>query len=457
MNYQEFIDQKQLLFKPVGFEPPDKLNKNLFKFQDLIVRWAIRKGRACLFEGCGLGKTLQQLEWARLVHEHENGPVLILAPLAVAIQTQQEGHKFGIPVKICQNQDDVINGINITNYEKLHKFKGSEFPGIVCDESGILKSFTGYYRNEIIESFQQTPYRLSCTATPAPNDYIELGNHAEFLGIMTYTEMLSMFFINDTKDTGTWRLKKHASELAFWKWLCSWAIMINNPSDLGFIQDGFDLPLLNYQEHVIPSTRKSKGFLVDEAATMQERRQVRKETIKVRCAKCLELVKKRPGQWVIWCDLNTEQAELEKLFNDRCSSIHGSLTDEHKIERFQKWLSGNSDILISKPQMFGYGLNLQQSCNTAFVGLSDSWEQLYQAIRRLWRFGQVNPVNAHIIIEEREGSVLKNIKRKDRQAEHMQKSMIGHVKEILKKEITETEIGKSPYEPDQKMKLPKWI
>lgn len=248
-SYSDFLKQKELVDSPSGFcVDVDDLNPMLFDWQKVIVRWALRRGRAALFEDCGLGKTPQQLEWARIVSEREDAPVLIFAPLAVAEQTRQEGEKFGIPVRMCEDKSDIRNGVNITNYEKFHKFDASVFCGVVIDESSILKSFTGVFRNEVIGAFRSTKYKLACTATPAPNDYMELGNHSEFLGVMTRSEMLSTFFINDTGDTGKWRLKGHVKDNMFWEWLSSWAVMLSKPSDLGYDDDGFILPKLHYHE-----------------------------------------------------------------------------------------------------------------------------------------------------------------------------------------------------------------
>ena len=259
MNYQSFLNNKDIIDKQSGFEPVS-LNPKLYDFQLALVRWACKRGRAAIFADCGLGKTPMQLEWANQVHNFTGQPVLILAPLAVSKQTQREGEKFNIDVQICESQDDVINGVNITNYEKLHKFDAGSFVGIVLDESSILKSYTGKFRNYIIESFQKTPYKLACTATPAPNDFIELGNHSEFLNVLSRSEMLSLFFINDTANVGTWRLKGHGEE-KFWKWLCSWAVMLSKPSELGFDDSGFILPELNIIEHVIEFGKPLEGCL----------------------------------------------------------------------------------------------------------------------------------------------------------------------------------------------------
>lgn len=454
MKYEKYIAGKELIFNPIGFELQDRINPMLFPFQKDIVKWSLKKGRACLFEDCGLGKTPQQLEWAKHVSKRENAPVLIVAPLAVSQQTKMEGIKFGIPVNICSNQSDVKLGINITNYEKLHKFVGSSFCGVVLDESSILKNMSGFIRNQIIEMFHTVPYRLACTATPSPNDYMELGNHAEFLGIMTYSEMLSMFFVNDSGDTGQWRLKKHANERKFWQWLCSWAVMLSKPSDLGYNQKGFDLPSLNYIEHKLLTISQGISFFALEAETLHERQKVRKETIQMRCEKTAELINKTNDQWVVWCGLNEESRLLTKLI-DGAEEIAGSTNFNLREKRMIGFAEKKVHRLITKPSIAGFGMNWQNCNKMAFVGLNDSWEQYYQATRRLWRFGQEKPVEVHIIIEEREGAVLKNIKRKDIQARYMVQNMVQQTKDLTKQEIQGK--NKKFEEPKKEMKIPIWI
>jgi hypothetical protein len=454
-NYQKFLDKKELLFKPVGFEPTMKISSILYPFQRDITIWALRKGRACLFEDCGLGKTPQQLEWGKHISNKEKAPVLIVAPLAVAEQTKQLGDTlFNVPVTICESQKDVKKGVNITNYEKLHKFNGSSFCGIVLDESSILKNMSGKIRNQIIDMFSTTPYRLACSATPSPNDYMELGNHSEFLGIMTYSEMLSMFFINDSGDTGQWRLKKHAEERKFWEWVCSWAVMLSNPSDLGYKQEGFDLPELKYFEHKIPAKKSNFGFFINEAKTMDERRQIRRETIPERCNYAAELINKTNDQWLIWCGFNEESQLLTKLIKG-AEEITGSTDYGLRKEIMLGFTNKKVKRLVTKPKIAGFGMNWQNCNKMVFVGLSDSWEQLYQAIRRVWRFGQTEITECHIVIEEREGAVLKNIKRKDDQAKHMMKNILTQTKDIVKQEINNKIIKKEQIKI--KMKLPLWM
>lgn len=455
MEYQEFLQQKSILDIPTGFEC-SSINPRLYSFQSDIVKWALRRGRAAIFADCGLGKTPMQLEWANQINKKTNSPVLILAPLAVAEQTAQEGHKFRIRTHICESQDDIINGINITNYEKLHKFNASEFTGVVLDESSILKNFNGQIRNQIIEVFAKTPYRLACTATPAPNDFMELGNHSEFVGAMPYNEMLSMFFINDAGDTGTWRLKGHAKGKEFWKWLCSWAVMISKPSDLGYSDDGFILPPLHYIEHIIPSIAQSQSFFMETVRGLGERQSVRAETVGVRCKMAAELVNKNESAWVVWCRLNAESEMLSELIHD-ATEITGSQDNQEKTKKMLSFANGGIQRIVTKPKIAGRGMNWQICNNMVFVGMNDSWEELYQAVRRLYRFGQTEPVNVHIIIEEREGSILDNIKLKDKQAQGMIQAMIKHTKEILKIELGQTIRAITDYDPKIDMGVPKWL
>jgi len=781
-KYEEYLKKKVNVAMPSGFDTPlKKLNPMLFDWQAILTKWAIARGRAALFEDCGLGKTCQLLEWSKQIHKKEKEPILILAPLAVSEQTQREGKKFGIDVNICVNDSDVINGINITNYEKLHKFDPDRFVGIVLDEcfspdtpidvfnidnslgskyikdvtigdkiynaggidhvynickrpidravqirikgrpftcsehhpwftlhgwrfakdlqpedclmateetmrlvrgdfsskicgeqngevlrdillsemedeysrtqskstyprdsgqkgnfeikmaskrrsqsdkrngsnsqfksnvksqnnrkndsnqnsqrnisamerkkgrqrstilnpatnndrmpvkkmdsrisnffrkkatwisnllqsgcrksnsknsnrnrwgrtreqkstnyrqkerskidifrvesieileqghpelekyrdesgivyfydieaerhpsfsvngclvhnSSILKNFSGAIRNEIIGSFQKTKYRLACTATPAPNDYMELGNHSEFLGVMTRSEMLSTFFINDTDKVGHWRLKGHVKNNIFWKWMASWAIMINKPSDIGFDNSGFELPEIEYHEHIIKSDAKpTEGLLLlQTASTLDERRKVRRETVEIRCQTAADIINPTDSRWVCWVNLNPEGEAITKKVN-YAKEVAGRHSNDIKIQRMIGFASGDLKRIATKPKIAGLGMNWQVCNKAAFIGLSDSWEQFYQAVRRIWRFGQKEKVDIHIFIEEREGSVLKNIRRKDKQAKLMTENMINHTKDFAKIELEQSKKTFIDYSPTKKMRLPKWI
>jgi len=434
MEYAEFLAKKEILDARSGFEP-GPVNPMLYDFQAAITRWALRRGRAAIFCDCGLGKTPMQLEWARQVCDHTGNAVLILAPLAVSNQTQREGIKFGIPVNICESQDDVVNGINITNYEKLHKFDPGFFSGVVLDESSILKSYSGKFRNQIIESFSTTPYKLACTATPAPNDFMELGNHSEFLNVITRSEMLSMFFINDTANVGTWRLKGHGEE-KFWKWICSWAVMLSKPSEIGFDDAGFVLPELNIIEHVIEFGKPLPGYLfAQKAETLNERRQARRESINDKIGVIQDIITE-DDSWLIWCDLNNESESISKAID--AVEITGAQENEEKEEKMLGFTTGRHRVIVTKPKIAGFGMNWQHCNNVIFAGLSDSYEAFYQAIRRCWRFGQKQSVNCHIITTDIEGNIVDNIKRKEADALKMRAEMIKHMADITKHELVDS-------------------
>lgn len=444
MEYKEFLKTKSSYDRPSGFSTTYKLNINLYDFQKDIVRWALRRGRAALFEGCGLGKTLQQLEWSNHVFKKTGRNILILAPLAVSKQTKREGEKFNIFVNICREQFDVKKGLNITNYEMLHKFNINEFGGGVLDESSILKSFSGKIRTQIIKSFKEVPYKLACTATPAPNDYMELGNHAEFLGVMTRAEMLAMFFVHDGKDTSKWRLKKHAED-NFWKWLCSWAIYIKKPSDLGYDDKDFILPKLKIHEHIIKTdiTENDSGFFPVPARTLNDIRKVRKDTIELKIKKAKELIT-NDSTWLSWCILNDEGKLFLKEIKGSVE-IKGSDTSKYKEDTMISFSKNEIKNMVTKCLIAGFGMNFQNCSNTIFIGLSHSWEQLYQAIRRFWRFGQKENVNVHLIITDREVELLKTIKRKEKEAEKMSKNMVKHMSDISSKNVRQLKKEKSLY------------
>ena len=455
MRYEEFLESKKIISKPVGFKAGE-LNPLLFDFQADITRWGTQKGRAAVFAGTGLGKTFVELVWSDQVHKQTGGNVLILAPLAVSQQTVREGQKFGIKVNLCRTQADVKPGINITNYEMLEHFDASEFVGIVPDESSILKALDGKTRALLIETFANTPYKLACTATPAPNDYMELGGHAEFLGICKHTEMLSMFFVHDGGDTSKWRLKGHAVK-AFWEWVASWAVMLTKPSDLGYDDSKFELPPLRMHQEVVKAESPTEGHLFSiEAQTLQERLAARRSTIGERVAKVGDIVT-GDEKWLIWCNLNAEQDELAKLFKGRCVSIDGQTPDDKKIQMEKEWREGNVPILITKPKIFSFGMNWQHCSKEVFVGLSDSFEQVYQAIRRCWRFGQENPVDIYFVTAETEGAVVRNIERKEKEFNEMLQGMISATQEITRKNLRGTERETDEYNPAVEMKLPEWL
>ena len=451
-SYTQFLENKKFVLESSGFDVErDELNATMFDFQKDIVRWSLAKGRSAIFASCGLGKTLMQLEWANQIclHSAPGSMVLILAPLAVSAQTVREGEKFGIAVNLCESQDDAKPGINITNYEKLEKFVANKFIGIVLDESSILKSFTGKVRTAIIDNFAKTPYKLACTATPAPNDYMELGNHSEFLGVMTRAEMLSMFFVHDGGQTSKWRLKGHAQDI-FWQWMSSWAVFIDNPANLGYKTNDYDLPKLDIEEIVVDADEP-----INEVLTLTERREARRDSLELRCQRAADIINASDEQFIVWCNLNAEQDKLEEKIDDNVS-IQGSTSNNLKIVREHEWREGKHKVLISKPECCGYGLNWQHCHNMIFTGLSDSYEQYYQALRRCWRFGQSHSVKVYIIISAKEGCVKQNIERKGSDFVRMQTEMIKHTMEITKKELRKTCRISTPYMPQVKMELPNW-
>ena len=450
MNYEEFLKHKDFVTESSGFDiEKSDLNPMLYDFQKDIVRWALKKGKADIFADCGLGKTPMQLSWAHQVHKHTGGMVLILTPLAVAEQTKREANKFGYDAKVVESQEECVPGINITNYEKLDRFVANKFIGVVLDESSILKSYSGKVRTAIIENFRNVPYKLACTATPAPNDYMELGNHSEFCGVMTRPEMLSMFFVHDGGQTSKWRLKGHAEDV-FWQWLATFSVFIDNPKNIGYEIDGYDLPDLNITEIIVDGDEPVK-----ESLTLSERRKARKDSLELRCKKAADLVNRSDEQWIVWCDLNSESETLHNLINDSVE-VKGSDKPEYKSNSMIGFSEGNIKALVTKPSIAGFGMNWQNCHNMIFTGLSDSYEQYYQAVRRCWRFGQDKPVNVYIIISAKEGCVKDNIERKQADFLKMQKEMTELTKEITKKELKNTCRISTPYEPETEMKLPEW-
>lgn len=454
MNYSEFLNKKAISDVASGISNPPQISSMLFPFQREIVNWALRRGRAAIWADCGLGKSPMQLEWARHVAAIE-GPVLILAPLAVAQQTVREGKKFGIEVYYERHHPKVECGITITNYEMLDHFDASKFSGVVLDESSILKSYTGKFRTEIIERFSKTPFRLACTATPAPNDYMELGNHAEFLGVLSRTEMLSTFFIHDGGETSKWRLKGHAED-PFWKWLSSWAVVIRRPSDLGFDDTGFKLPELKLHRHVLNTEKATPGFLFSmPSVSLSEQRTVKRETIEDRVKKAAEIVKKSNQPWIVWCELNDESKMLSEMIG--AEEVTGSDTMEEKERKLIGFSKGDIRIIVSKPSIAGYGLNWQHCPNMVFSSLSHSYEDFYQAVRRCWRFGQKRPVNVHQILVSAEEPILNNLQRKQDEADLMAEEMVKHMAASMAENMHGTTKQSDHYHAKQKINIPAWI
>jgi len=446
MNYEEFLKTKMIKAKSHGFEC-GPINPMAKPFQQDIIRWALRRGRAAILSDTGTGKTLMELEWARQISERSGGMVLMLTPLAVGAQTVREAAKFGITgVEYVDHPTDAP--IQITNYEKIHRFTPERYQGIVIDEASILKGFDGKFRKLITDFAVTIPYRLPCTATPAPNDYMELGNYAEFLGVMRCVEMLAMFFTHDGGDTSKWRLKGHA-ESEFWKWVCSWAVAIRKPSDLGYSNDGYDLPKLHMIQHTIESNIIDDGCLFQvEAQTLQERQRARAATTPMRVAEAAAMVNASTEPWLVWCDLNVESALLTKSIPDAVE-IAGSHSSDYKEKAMNDFTLGKSRVVITKGSIAGFGMNWQHCRNMVFVGLSDSFESMYQSIRRCWRYGQTKEVYAHIITADIEGAVVRNIERKEKQASEMMDGMIEHMRSEMKKQIGLEQSEIAGYDEDQ--------
>ena len=454
MEYHDFIKSKAFTHVSAGFIC-DKLNYPLFDYQEPIVKWALKRGKAAIFADTGLGKTIMQLAWAQEVATRTNSPVLILAPLAVAEQTIQEGAKYGITVDRANPGADIFGAhLLITNYEQLHKFDPCVFMGIVLDESSILKGMDGKRRKEITDFGSTIPYRLSCTATPSPNDFMELGTQAEFLGIMSQVEMLAMFFIHDGGDVAKWRLKGHG-QARFFEWMATWAVVIRSPNDLGFDGSRHVLPKLHYHSHVV-ETEPDGSLFVEPAQGLQDRNKARKTSVDMRVSVAAEIANKMTGQVLVWCNLNEESEKLTSAISGAVE-VKGSDKPEHKRDALIGFANGDVHVLVSKPKIAGFGMNWQNCNQMIFVGLSDSWEAYYQAIRRCWRFGQKQEVHVHVVSADTEGAVVENIQRKDKQNQELGKSMVDHMKTMMEKEIFAASVEKTEYKPTIKMQLPEWI
>ena len=441
-NYQDFLASKRLVVRASGKQVSrEDVHPLLFEFQRDLVMWAVRKGRAAIFADTGLGKTFMQLEWARLI----GGRSLVIAPLSVARQTVREALKIGQTVHYTRKGDDLIDGVNITNYEMVEHFNPADFVSVVLDESSILKSLDGKTRQKLTEMFDGTAYRLACTATPAPNDIAEIANHAEFLGIMTRAEMLAAFFVHD--DDG-WRLKGHAEE-KFFRWMASWGMSIKKPSNLGYEDDGFVLPPLNIHTQFVDTGYRPEGQLFFTTLKgISDRSEVRRNTLQPKAEAVAELVNNSAEQWIVWHGLNDEGYALRDLIPDAVL-VEGSQSIDEKIGAIERFQDGSIRVLVTKPSIAGFGMNFQNAHHMAFLGLNDSWEAYYQAIRRCYRFGQKHPVHVHIVLAEIEQAIYQNVKDKEKEANRMSDNLINNVQEFEKAEISSADDGSFVYNEDE--------
>jgi len=458
MKYSEWIESKSSIPPRMGLSvEPEDLGKHLFPFQRDLTQWALKKGRAAIFADTGLGKTAMQLEWARIVSARM-GRVLILTPLAVAQQTVAEGRKFHDECYYLGEDDPAISVV-VTNYDRLHRFDPAQFGGVVLDESSILKNMDGKTRNTLIEMFAETPFKLCCSATPAPNDFTELGNHSEFLGAKSRVEMLSEYFVHDGGSTADWRLKGHAVS-AFWEWIASWGAFVKRPSDLGYSDDGFILPALNVTTRMVDvdhdDAQKMGRLFADNVRTLNEGRATRRATMSKRIEAAVELTRgDEPA--LVWCELN-EEADAVTDAIDGAVQVAGSDSIEEKIDRLLGFADGRYRVLVTKAKIAGMGLNLQRCARMVFLGVSHSYEQTYQSIRRCWRFGQTRPVEVTIIMAETEGGILENYRRKEAEAEKLSSEMTARISDYVRRDVR----GMNPkrwnaYEPTKKMEIPKWL
>jgi DNA modification methylase len=460
-DYKEFIKDKAVIRASTGIDVQrSDIHPILFEFQKDIVKWACKKGKAAIFLDTGLGKTFIQLEWARLLKQN----TLIIAPLSVARQTVREAQKINIDVHYVRHQSECLPGIiHITNYEMIEEFEPSFFGAVVLDESSILKSIDGHIRRKLLDMFAGTPYRLACTATPAPNDQTEIGNHAEFLDVCKTNEMLSMFFIHankiietdagygrviKTKQSGDkgqeWRLRNHGRD-HFYQWMASWSISLTKPSDLGYDDDGYNLPPLNINPIFVNVDYVPEGQLMFTGLSgIQDRHKVRVVTLSERVRVAAEIVNQSNEQWIIWCGLNSEGDELVKAIPDAVQ-VQGSDKLEDKIDTIQAYQDGKIRVLVTKSKIAGFGMNFQNSHNMMFVGLSDSWEGYYQAVRRQWRFGQKYPVNVHLVLSEIEREIYDNVMQKENVAKRMTTELIKYISRYEKDEIMDQVFVKTDY------------
>lgn len=456
--YQQFVTDKLVKCRPVGLSDMPALPDSLLPLQSALVPWALRRGRCAIFADTGLGKSRMEIAWAHALHTTLAIDVLMLTPLAVAKQMMAEAGQIGVPITLCREASDVRPGLNVTNYERLHKFDTRRFGAVILDESSCIKHHETKLLQVLMDSFADTPYKLCASATPAPNDWTELGTHAQFLGVCKRTEMLSEYFVHDGGETQVWRLKGHAQD-HFWEWVASWAAMVRRPSDLGLDDTLYTLPRMRMHEHIVESPDNANGLLIKvEAQTLSERRNARRATIEQRVAKCAQIVNAYPAEsWVIWCDLNTEQDLLEKAFGERAFSVRGADDIDDKEARIFGWLKGERPIMISKPSIMGWGINAQHCARMAFVGVTDSYEAFYQSIRRIYRFGQKRAIEVHVIASDLEGAVLANLRRKEADATLMAEQLSAKTRAAVMAHVFGSVSTTNEYAARKPLRLPSWL
>lgn len=458
MKYRDFVASKAVYASACGFDPSE-LAGPLFGHQDALARWAVRRGRAAVFASTGLGKTRVYLSWADAVARQTGGRVLVLTPLAVAPQGAAEAAVMGLDARVARDGSEVCAPITVTNYDRLHRFDPSAFAGVVIDESSCIKHHDAKTLRTLLDAFSQTPYRLACTATPAPNDWTELGTHAEFLGVCTRAEMLAEYFVHDGGSTQDWRLKGHARE-AFWRWVSSWGALVRSPADLGFDAAGYDLPALSVEQRTLAAdvaSAHAAGLLFAQPArSLSERRNARRGSVDARVAACAARVNADAEPWVVWCDLNAESEALVAAIPGAVE-VRGSHDADEKERRLADFSAGRTRVLVTKPSIAGWGLNWQHCARTAFVGVTDSWEAYHQAVRRFWRFGQRRPVQVHVYASELEGAVVSNLARKERDAQAMADALSAETRDSVRAAVLGARRDVNPYEPRVRMHVPAWL
>ena len=455
-DYAAYVARKLSRVPPTGIASGFSVPGDMFPHQSALTAWAIRRGRAAIFADTGLGKMRMELAFADAVRRHTNRPVMIHTPLAVAAQLRAEGQRIGIETTVCREASDITDGINIANYERLHKFDPSIFGGVVLDESGCIKHHDTKTFASLTAAYRDTPFKLPATATPAPNDWTELGTHAEFLGICTRQEMLAEFFTHDGGDTSVWRLKGHAREL-FWRWVASWGAMIRRPSDLGFDDSAYALPALHVHEHHVDYELPLSGMLFAiEAQSLSERREARKASLEDRVKACAAIVNDDRQPWVVWCDLNAEGDALTAAI-DGAIQIAGSDSVDVKEQRLADFSEGRARVLVSKPSICGWGLNWQHAARMAFVGVTDSYEAYYQAVRRCWRFGQTRDVHVHVFASKAEGAVVANLRRKEHEAGRMAESLSAETRDAVMAEVTGLQRQTNAYDAAKRVAIPDFL